>query len=135
MSRSSDKRNFFISYSRQDTEAARELVIELEKAGVSVWLDIAEIRPGDRWQSMIQEELRKARVKVVLLTPSSLASQWTYFEVGAAVADGKIIIPVLSKDVLPEQVPSLLRNFQWISDSPVDKAAKLIADAVSSASE
>jgi hypothetical protein len=135
MSSSSDKRNVFISYSRQDTEAAHELVSELEKAGVSVWLDIAEIRPGDRWQSMIQEELRKARVMVVLLTPSSLASQWTYFEVGAAVADGKIIIPVLSKDVLPEQVPSLLRNFQWISDSPVDKAAKLIADAVSSASE
>ena len=67
---------------------------------------------------------------VVLLTPNSLKSPGTFFEVGAAVADGKRIIPVLSEGVEPEDVPPLLRNFQWIQGSTPQEAGQLIADAM-----
>ena len=123
----------FISYARGDMESARELVRSLDAAGVKSWLDVAEIQPGERWASRIQEELREARVMVVMLTPDSLKSQWTFFEVGAAVADGKTIIPVLSKDVEPKDVPPILRNFQWIQGSTPGETGALIAKAVARA--
>ena len=120
----------FISYARSDTESARELVRSLDAAGVRSWLDVEEIQPGERWAARIQDELREARVMVVLLTPDSLKSQWTFFEVGAAVADGKTIIPFLSKGIEPEDVPPILRNFQWIQGSTPSEAGALIAKAV-----
>ena len=130
MSNKPEKHPVFISYARSDTESARELVRSLDAAGVRSWLDVAEIQPGERWASRIQDELREARVLVLLLTPDSLKSQWTFFEVGAAVADGKTIIPVLSKDVEPKDVPPILRNFQWIQGSTPGEAGELIARAV-----
>ena len=130
MSNNPEEHPVFISYARSDKESARELVRSLDAAGVRSWLDVAEIRPGERWKARIQEELREARVLVVLLTPDSLKSRWTFFEVGAAVADGKTIIPVLSKGIEPEDVPPILRNFQWIQGSTLSEAGKLIAKAV-----
>jgi len=70
---------------------------------------------------------------VVMLTPDSLKSRWTFFEVGAAVADGKTIIPVLSKDVEPKDVPPILRNFQWIQGSTPGETGALITKAVARA--
>ncbi len=133
MSNKPEDHPVFISYARGDMESARELVRSLDAAGVKSWLDVAEIQPGERWASRIQEELREARVMVVMLTPDSLKSQWTFFEVGAAVADGKTIIPVLSKDVEPKDVPPILRNFQWIQGSTPGETGALIAKAVARA--
>jgi hypothetical protein len=81
----------FISYSRTDAPLARELSTALAKAGLRPWLDADEIHAGERWKERVAQELRDARVMVVLLTPASAQSPWTYFEVGAAVADHKTI--------------------------------------------
>lgn len=123
----------FISYSRTDAPLARELSTALANAGLRPWLDADEIRAGERWKERVAQMLRDARVMVILLTPSSAHSPRTFFEVGAAVADHKIIIPVLSDDMNPGDIPALLREFQWIKASVPAEAGEAVARAVRSA--
>jgi TIR domain len=133
MSEKGETGSVFISYARADAPWAEALSKALANAGVRPWLDSAEILPGEPWEERIQEQLRKARIMVVLLTPASLRSSWTYFEVGAAVADRKTIIPVLSHEIDPSDVPSLLRTRQWVTASSPAEAGEKIARAVKAA--
>jgi hypothetical protein len=127
------RQSVFISHSHADAPLARELSKALANGGIRPWLPDEEIRPGERWKERLLEELRSARVVIVLLTPASVQSPWTFFEVGAAVADHKIIIPVLSRDMKPEDVPAILRQFQWVRASSPDEAGEEIARAIKSA--
>ena len=123
----------FISYARGDEKRAREvreLIRSLDSAGLDTWLDETEIRAGEDWEKQIEDELRRAQVMVILLTPESSKSPWTLFELGAAIADAKKIIPVLWKDVEPEDVPPILKNLQWIKGSTPSETGRLIAEAV-----
>ncbi len=130
MTNKAEGTHVFISYAGRDQENARELVRSLGSAGVETWLDKRDLQPGEDWELQLEDQLRRARAVVVLLTPESLKSPWTFFEVGAAVADGKAIIPVLLKGVEPEEVPPLLKNYEWVRGSTPSEIGHLIAEAV-----
>jgi len=47
----------FISYVRENTEQIQNLQNALEAAGVEVWIDREQIKPGTRWQTAIREAI------------------------------------------------------------------------------
>ena len=84
--------DIFVSYARADRERVTPLVKALESEGWSVWWD-PEIAPGQEFDRLIAEELRRARAAVVVWTPTSVNSRWVRGEAREA-ADRGILAPV-----------------------------------------
>ena len=129
-----DEQSVFISSAQSDLSLAKELLEAIAKSGLRPWLDTAEVQTGERWEEELENELRSARVLVLVLTPESANSAWTNFTVGAAIADGKVIIPVLSEDMDPDDMPTFLRTLQWIKASTPGQAGEAVARAAKAAS-
>ena len=104
----------FVSYSRRDQEFVDRLVTDLRRHGAEVWLDRESIAPGENWQEAIERGLLNSSILLYILTPDSLKSAWMSAEIGAAVGQGKRVVPVLVRDLLDEQVPPFLAQFQWV---------------------
>jgi len=51
--------SIFISYVREDIEAARRLAAALTEIGGDVWLDERRLQPGDRWEGEILASVRR----------------------------------------------------------------------------
>ncbi len=49
----------FISYVREDIEAARRLAAAIARIGGDVWLDERRLQPGDRWEGEILASVRR----------------------------------------------------------------------------
>jgi hypothetical protein len=120
----------FLSYSRGDEAWVREFATTLSNSGITNWFDINEIPPGEKWQEKIEQALRESNTLVVVLSPQSVRSPWTFFELGAAVADKKKIIPVMAQDVAIDQIPLLVRNFQMLRAQSPTEAGKRVAEAI-----
>jgi hypothetical protein len=101
----------FISYSQSDQEEAKRLVAALRATDIVGWLDAADIAAGASIPSAIRNALLQSSAMVVLLSPSALQSNWVQFEIGAAEALGKKIIPVIISGGLAESgLPEILKD-------------------------
>jgi len=123
----------FVSYARHDHEDAQGIVRALRSLGVPVWTD-QQIRMGREWMSEIEEALRSARVIVLCVSPSFLASDWANLEIGVALSrsqeSGVRVVPVVFRD---SSMPESLKRFQSLdvrrlSADEVAKAICSIAD-------
>jgi len=88
----------FLSYSHQDAAWVREFASTLKASGISAWTD-DDILPGDNWRDAIEQALRDSNTLIMVLGPDTVGSPWIYFELGAAIADRKKIIPVFIGDI------------------------------------
>lgn len=104
----------FLSYSRKDDGAMRQVQETMRAAGLSVWTDEG-LEPGTvGWQNEISEALRQARIVVVLLSPNSNVSTWVNNEIGYAQTIRKRIVPVLIAGDEATAIPINLINAQWV---------------------
>ena len=62
-----------ISYSREDSEFADQIVAALEAAGVEVWIDRQNLRRGE-WERKITQAIKAADDFVLIVSPRSEAS-------------------------------------------------------------
>jgi hypothetical protein len=62
----------FISYARQDTEAANRLYNDLKLSGLEPWLDTESLLGGENWRISIKEAIRNSRYFVALLSSNSV---------------------------------------------------------------
>jgi len=89
----------FVSHSSLDQAAAREIMDWLRSLGFdNAFLDIDErngIRPGDKWEARLYEELAACSAVVLVVTPAWLASKWCFAEFVQARATGKAIFPII----------------------------------------
>lgn len=92
MSRSGD---VFISYSRHDEDLARALKDRLRDAGISCFMDTAQIRAGDKWRHEISTALDTCHVLVAVCTTRSMASHEVTAEWAYAAGRGTAVIPVV----------------------------------------
>jgi len=131
-----EKRRYdvFLSYAHQDKAWVSEFAAALREGGVTAWFDVHDLLPGERWQEQIQEALRESSTLIVIVGPRNVQSPWIFFELGAAVADNKRIIPVLAEGMLPEAMPVPLRQFQYLQESSPSAAGKRAAEAIKSTS-
>jgi len=128
----------FISYVHSDADEAGRLVKALQSNNVVGWLDKADISAGEGISSAVRNALKLSSAVIVLLSPRALHSEWVQFEIGAAEALDKKIIPIIiSGDHLEEQLPDILRNRRWIDgrDRPYEDVVRDVERAVESAQE
>ena len=109
----------FLSYHRQDQEVARGLVDLIQDAGFSVWWD-QQITGGMDFSDAVLTALRAARVVVVLLTPSSVRSEYVMMELGVALQKSAMdplvrLIPVVDPGLHSSDLPPVVRNVHPLS--------------------
>ena len=80
----------FLSYKREDAEAAAALVAALRGAGLDVWWD-RDIPPSAPWEATIERALHQARAVIVCWSPASVASDYVKSEARLARDDGRLL--------------------------------------------
>lgn len=90
--------HIFISYNEDEADFATVLKTELEKAGFDIWLDRDQLHPGADWSDAIDHGLRTASAIVLVLSPSSRASEYVTYEWSYAIGAGIPVVPVLRRD-------------------------------------
>ena len=106
-----DKHDVFICYSHLDGRFVEQLARCLQQAGVSVWYD-EDIGSGRSWRKEIEEAIQGARLVLVVLSASSVISDYVRKEISYAVEADKKLLPVLLEAV--DIVPVALSDLQWI---------------------
>ena len=122
------KFDVFVSHTPEDHPWAAQFNTALREQGVKTWFDASDLAPGDSISATIQQALRDCQILVIIYHPSMADIPMTYFELGAAVADGKRIIPVaIQQDGETRQLPVFLSRFQAITEASPEQAAQQVA--------
>jgi hypothetical protein len=69
----------FISYAREDTDAARRITDALRAFGVEVWFDQSELRGGDEWDARIREQIRTCDLFLPVISANTQLRREGYF--------------------------------------------------------
>jgi TIR domain len=85
----------FISHGWHDRWIAKQMARLIAEAGANPFIDIFDIKKGDRIESKIQEGLNAANELVALLTPWSVDRNWVWAEIAAAWALRKRYVGIL----------------------------------------
>ena len=112
---------FFLSYSHRDQEFVLRLARDLRAAGSQIWVDQIDIHPSDRWDRAVEAAVRDCGGMLLILSPSSAASDNVLDEVTVALEAGKPVIPVR---IEPCHLPLRLARVQFI-DATSDYADTL----------
>jgi adenylate cyclase len=99
----------FLSYAREDRDAASRLAESIERAGHVVWWD-RHLQGGARFASEIERELKNSDAVVVLWSETSAESAWVQDEAAEGRDSGRLV-PVLIGSGKP---PLGFRQFQSI---------------------
>ncbi len=114
----------FLSYAREDTDAARRIADALRGFGVEVWFDQNELRGGDTWDAKIRQQIRSCALFIPIISATTESRGEGYFrrEWRIAVdrthdmAEGLAYIVPVSIDATKEasaSVPAEFMRFQW----------------------
>ena len=123
----------FISHSHQDKKFVSELANRLLEDNVQVWTDEKDLAIGDNIAEKISNAISKTDYFIVVLSKSSVNSNWVGFELSATrlneISKNKnIILPVLIEDC---EIPSFLidrvyADFRYSFDEGYDKLLKAL---------
>ena len=102
----------FISYSHRNRAVCDRIAAAIEKTGeLSVWYDKGLI-PGEEYRKRIVTNIQAADFFIVLLSKSSVCSEWVLDEVEYAKKQRKKILPIWIEDVqLPEDLDMILHRY------------------------
>jgi TIR domain len=89
--------DIFISYSAEDKTIVKQIAGLLENKGWSVWWD-RQIPIGQKFDTVIENELHKASCVLVIWTQRSVVSEWVKNEANEAAQKG-ILVPVVLEQV------------------------------------
>lgn len=114
----------FISYARNDLDAAKRLYDDLVSGGLEPWLDIESILPGENWKLAIKKAIADSRYFLALLSKHSVTKQgYVQKEVreGLEILDtfppNKIyLIPIRLDDCNPSY--EQLNDLHWLDMFP-----------------
>lgn len=117
----------FISYVKENRQVIERLVAELERRGVSTWLDRKDIKPGQRWAGVIRKGIRDGLFFIACFSAEYHQRDKSYMNEELTIAieelrqrstDSSWFIPV---KVSPCDIPDrsigageTLRDLQWV---------------------
>jgi hypothetical protein len=107
----------FISHSSADNSCVERLYDHLINDRFWVWMDKKNLRGGEKWEPQIDENLRKAKIFLVLFSPTSLKSDWVRHEGSMAFALNQLIIPVNiepARSYMIKDLPLWARSIQLL---------------------
>jgi formylglycine-generating enzyme required for sulfatase activity len=90
----------FVSYKKEDFEAASRVVAALRENGLSVWWDEG-LTSKSAWDAEIERVIAEAATVVVLWTPRSVTSDWVRTEAHYGLNHGKLIPVMLETCTIP----------------------------------
>jgi hypothetical protein len=120
----------FVCHSTSDKGWSRSFAKSVEARGLRVFLNDRVARSDELSEETIRDALRSSASVVVVLDASSVSSPWTMFEIGAAIAAGKLILPVAASDVpvasLPDQLTALRRFRMGSAEHVAEQVARVV---------
>ncbi|HEY0864380.1 MAG TPA: TIR domain-containing protein [Lacunisphaera sp.] len=114
----------FLSYAREDTNAARRIAEAMRAFGVDAWFDQSELRGGEAWDAKIRKQIRECALFMPIISAATQARGEGYFrrEWKMAVerthdmaASRVFVVPVVIDDT-PEagaEAPEEFMRVQW----------------------
>lgn len=105
----------FLAHAEEDAAIAERVRHSLMREGITVWTSKRDIETGEDFQAAINRAIEEADNLVYLLSSASLQSNYCQKEIDYALSLNKRIIPLLAKTIDPAQVPSALRDLQYIN--------------------
>ena len=117
-------RAVFLSYARQDAEAAQRICEALRAAGIEVWFDKSELRGGDVWDQSIRRQIKNCALFIPVVSRHTHERAEGYFRLEWKLAVDRshlitatkaFLLPVVIDDTPEEdeQVPDKFRELQW----------------------
>lgn len=102
----------FISYSHADELIVNELAAHLVKNNANVWVDTWELNVGDSILNRVQDALVDSSALLVILSKSSVESEWCKKELSAGLMrelheKRVVVLPVIVEDC---EIPLFLRE-------------------------
>jgi hypothetical protein len=89
----------FISHSSADTKWVELIAAHATALGVTPYLAEHDPRPGTNLSQKVREAIRASDAMIVLLTTNSMESPYVQQEIGVAVEQGKLVVPLVHPDV------------------------------------
>jgi len=126
----------FVSYASQDVAIADAIVAALEKHGVKCWIAPRDVTPGALYADGIIRAINEAKVLVLVLSASAIASKHVGKEVERASSKGRPIIALkVDSTPLTTALEYFLSESQWIDAAALGMPAALekLAQAVGQA--
>jgi TolB-like protein len=142
----------FLSYAKQDSEAAARICAALRDAGIEIWFDQSELRGGDVWDAAIRRQIKTCALIIPIISANTQGRAEGYFRLEWKLAidrshlmaqDRPFLIPVVIDDTQEgdERVPDKFREIQWTrlpdghtTPTFVDRMVKLLEQEPGSAS-
>jgi len=107
--------DLFISHSSSDKAAAEELVVELEKGGLTCWLASRDVPLGGSYQVEIVNAIEHCRALLLVFSDASNRSEHVLREVELAAQAKKPIYPLrIDRSEPVGGLKYMLANKQWV---------------------
>ena len=114
----------FLSYAREDGDAALRIAEALRAAGVEVWLDQSDLRGGDVWDTKIKKQIIECALFVPIVSANTQARKEGYFRREWRLAVGRthdmsanvaFIVPVVidATTQAAADVPEEVLRYPW----------------------
>jgi len=113
------KINIFLSHLATEKQVAEQIKIGIEKVFGSQ-LEIffssepGAIEGGKNWKQVIQDEIKRSHLVLVLSSEKSVHAEWIIYEVGMAASLHKPVIPICHTGMDSKNLPEHLKHFQAI---------------------
>jgi hypothetical protein len=126
-------RDVFVSYASQDAAIANAVVLTLERGGLTCWIAPRDVTPGALYADGIIRAISEAKVLLLVLSASSIASPHVGKEVERASSKRRPIITLRTDAAtLTTALEYFLSESQWIDWEPEgeESAIKKVTNAV-----
>ena len=113
---STSNKHLFVSYSRADSKFAHQVVIDLQKAGLNVWIDVQGLEPGTpNWEQSIRDAIANSFALLLIASPDSRQSIYVQGELTVAKARKCVIYTIWANgNEWIDCVPLEMANHQYI---------------------
>jgi len=123
----------FISHSNEDSEAARQLAQAIRPYGLSAWIAVENMLPGQDWSEEIENNLWTSRLIVPLISVSTyprgrISREWMAILERSWESPDTLILPVALDEA---DLPKFLSGRHYVhsarSAADLEQAARTIA--------
>lgn len=122
--------HIFIAYAREDwSDVVAPLTVNLQDAGLAVWVDQHLVQGGHDWMDAIEQALYECWLMLVIISPDAVNSRFVQMEYRYFVNREKSVLPVIYKPVprMPVEMASL-RSIEYDISEPEKSFNRLMLD-------
>jgi WD40 repeat protein len=121
----------FLCHASEDKPVVRRIYEQLRAYNIEVWFDECDLLPGERWEAIIPEVLRRCDLVIICLSHTLLLKEgYAHYEVHIVLETVKkkppealYLIPLLLDDC---QMPAYLQSWHYVSNAVTGYFEKII---------